>query len=52
MKKAKKVLAAVLMTVFLAALGGCVVVDRKDLEHFRHHGYWGYYDRDGHWLRR
>ena len=51
MNKAKKVLAAVLMTVFLASLGGCVVVDRQELQNFRRHGDWGYYDRHGHFHR-
>jgi len=46
MNKAKKILAAVLMAVFLGSLGGCVV-DRgvmKELGHWgryydKHHGY-------------
>lgn len=51
MDKAKMVLAAVLLAGFLASIGACVVVDRKELNNFRRHGDWGYYDRHGHFHR-
>ena len=40
MNKAKKVLAAVLMAVFLGSLGGCVVAGKdalKEIRHFTNH---------------
>jgi len=40
MKKAKKILAVVLMAGFLATLGACVVVDKNAVKEFRHYGYW------------
>jgi hypothetical protein len=40
MEKAKKILAAVLLALFLAPLAGCVVVDKNAVKEFRHYAHW------------